>query len=125
MRTFRRKFAVLALSAAALLGSLAVPGTAYAASDKFVTLRVCSGSNEAVRFLFKGENQYGDWTSSRYWDIAPHGCTTAWGYWWKAGQSVEFWRHKDSYGKNVWRWEPRLISYNDAGDGSVYGLWIG
>jgi hypothetical protein len=60
MRNLRRKLAIVLLSLAALLGGLAVPGTAYAAGDKFVTLRICSGSTETVKFYFVGENQYGD-----------------------------------------------------------------
>ncbi|MFD4509172.1 hypothetical protein [Streptomyces sp. NPDC058457] len=122
MRTLRRRFTVVALFAATVLGGVAVPGTAYAGGDKFVTLRVCSGSTETVKFYFVGENQFGDWVPSRFWEIAPKGCTTASDYWWKAGQSVEFHHHKNSTG---WRWEPRLISYNDTSDGAVYDLWIG
>jgi hypothetical protein len=122
MRNLRRKLAIAALSLAALLGGLAAPGTAYASGDKFVTLRICSGSTETVKFYIVGENQYGDWGGSQFWEIAPKGCTTASGYWWKAGQSVEFHHRKPSTG---WRWEPRLISYNDAKNWSDYGLWIG
>ncbi|WP_416961752.1 hypothetical protein [Streptomyces sp. Agncl-13] len=122
MRTVRRKVVMAMLAAAAAVGGLAAPGTASAAGDKFVTLRVCSGSTETVKFYFVGENQYGDWTGSQFWEIAPKGCTTASGYWWKAGQSVEFHHRKPSTG---WRWEPRLISYNDTQDKAVYDLWIG
>ncbi|MEU9960557.1 hypothetical protein [Streptomyces sp. NPDC050982] len=122
MRTVRRKLVIAILAAAAAFGGLAAPGAASAADAKNVTLRVCSGSNETVKFYFVGENQYGDWGGSRFWEIAPKGCTTAWGYWWKAGQSVEFHHRKPSTG---WRWEPRLISYNDTRDQAVYDLWIG
>ncbi|QDN95599.1 hypothetical protein FNV65_04015 [Streptomyces sp. S1A1-8] len=121
MHSLKCKVATAALAAGALFGSLAVPGTAYAA-NKYVQLKVCSGSTETVKFYFVGENQYGDWGGSRFWEIAPKGCTVAEGYWWIAGQSVEFHHRKPSTG---WRWEPRLISANDTSNGATYQLYIG
>ncbi|MET9844400.1 hypothetical protein [Streptomyces ossamyceticus] len=121
MRSLKRKIAAAALVAGTVLGTLAIPGTAVAGT-KNVQLRICSGSNETVKFFFVGENQFGDWVGSRFWEIAPKGCTTAEGYWWVAGRSVEFHHRKPSTG---WRWEPRLISANDTRDGATYDLWIG
>ncbi|KUN95676.1 hypothetical protein [Streptomyces caeruleatus] len=121
MRGLTRKAVVAALAAAAVFGGLAVPGTAFA-GDKNASLRVCSRSTEPVRFFLVGENQYGDWVGSRFWDIPPKGCTSAKDYWWHAGRSVEFHHRKPSTG---WRWEARIISANDVRDGGEYTIWIG
>ena len=106
MPNLKRKVAIAALTVGAVFGGLAVPGTAFAA-DKYVSIKVCSGSSETVKFFIVGENQYGDWGGSRFWEIAPKGCTVAKDYWWKADRSVEFHHRKASTG---WRWEPRYLN---------------
>jgi uncharacterized membrane protein len=105
MRSLKRKVAIAALAAGAVFGGLAVPGTAFA-SDRSVEIQICSGSTETVKFYLVGENQYGDWTSSQFWEIAPKGCTLVKDWWWKADRSVEFHHRKASTG---WRWEQRYL----------------
>lgn len=117
----RKKATVAALAAAAALGVLATPGTALA-GDKYGQIQVCSHSGEPVTFFIVGENQHGDWGGSRFWDIAPHGCTTASDYWWTLGRSVEFHHRKPSTG---WRWEQRVLPANGNKDGGTVQLIIG
>ena len=116
-----RKVTVGLLAAAATVGGVAMPATASAAT-KYGQVRVCSGSNETVKFFLVGENQHGDWAGSRFWEIAPHGCTTASDYWWTLGRSVEFHHRKPSTG---WRWEPRVLPANGNKNGSTITLHIG
>lgn len=101
-----RRAAVAALTASTLLGGLAASGTASAASNKYVEIKLCSRSSETVKFYIVGENQFGDWGGSPFWEVGPQGCTVAKDYWWKANQSVEFHHRKPSTG---WRWEQRYL----------------
>ncbi|MEU6227220.1 hypothetical protein [Streptomyces sp. NPDC047042] len=123
MNGIKRKVTMAVLAGATAVGALVMPATSASADGgKFLQLKVCSGSTETVKFFFVGENQHGDWVGSRFWEIPPKGCTTAEGYWWTAGRSVEFHHRKPSTG---WRWEPRVVSSNGQHNGGTYQLWIG
>ena len=89
MRDLRRKLTIAALAVTAVFGGLAVPGTASAASAN-AQIRICNNNGAALKFYIVGENDHGDWGGSRFWDVAPHGCTTASDYWWATNRAVEF-----------------------------------
>lgn len=116
MRSLKHKVAMAALAAGAVLGGLAVPGTAYAAA-KNVEIRVCNSSSETVKFFFVGENQNGNWTGSQFWEAAPNSCTLANGYWWKANRSVEFHHRKASTG---WLWEQQYLPSSKHKQDTIY-----
>ncbi|WP_329274407.1 hypothetical protein [Streptomyces sp. NBC_01451] len=122
MNGIKRKVTMAVLAGATVVGALAMPATASADGGKFVQLQVCSASTETVKFYFVGENQHGDWVGSRFWEIAPKGCTTAEGWWWLAGRSVEFHHRKPSTG---WRWEQRVVPANGHKNGDTIRLDIG
>ncbi|MFE1833943.1 hypothetical protein [Streptomyces sviceus] len=106
MRDARRKFAVAALTAAAVLGGLALPTTASADGVPAVQITVCNDSNSNLRFWVKGYNQFNEWDDSPVWDAYAHTCATMWDYWWKKNSSVEL---HYQFGSGAWNWKQQYV----------------
>ncbi|MFD3843492.1 hypothetical protein ACFWWC_45915 [Streptomyces sp. NPDC058642] len=107
MRDIRRKFAVTALTAAAVLGGLALPTTASAADGvPAVQITICNDSNSNLRFWVKGYNQFNEWDDSPIWDGYAHTCATMWDYWWKKNSSVEL---HSQFGNGAWTWKQKYV----------------
>lgn len=113
MRTVVNRLTASMLAVGALCVGLAFPGTASADDVSSVQLRACNNNSRPMRFFAVGYNQFHEWTNSRFWDVAPNSCTTAWDYWWQVNRSVEFHFERSNIG---WRTDFVYIpNQKDAG----------
>lgn len=106
MLAFRRKIAVAALSAAAVLGGVAMPQTASADGVASTQFELCNDSPVQIKFWVKGYNQFNDWDDSPIWTVNSHTCATGWDYWWKQNSSVELHYKRGNAG---WNWKPVYV----------------
>ncbi|MEU6350223.1 hypothetical protein ABZ896_12930 [Streptomyces sp. NPDC047072] len=111
MPDIRRGFGVAALTAAAVLGGLAIPATAHADEVAAVQITVCNDSDVSLQFWVKGYNQFDDWDDSPVWRANAHTCATGWNYWWKKNSSVELHYKRGSAG---WTWKQEYVPKTGA-----------
>lgn len=95
-----------ALAAGAVLGGLAVPTTASAATVPAVQITVCNDGNVTQLFWAKGYNQYNDWDDSPVWKVNAGTCATGWNFWWKQNSSIELHYKRGDAG---WTWKQQYV----------------